>query len=511
MRPSSPPPASSRKNSKTAAFGCAVGSRSVTARVSSSPARSKSRSPSATDRNSKNAIVDAAVRQPSVLGTRRLAPAGAAALALLLAGCSSALLSIGAPPGSLPEAPRQAQQQPQPPAPTSREHQRILAAYNGAYDDPKLEGLVNQTAAKLVAASERPDVHYRVTILNSDAVNAFALPTGQLYVTRGLIALANDTSEIASVLSHEMSHVIARHAAMREDQERQVALVSRVVQDVLSDPETGALALAKSKIALASFSRAQEFEADGSGIGIAARRLRSLRRGAFPHFDGTQRRAEIQFKPIAHRPARARFPLLPSGDTRAHQERAGKRPPGQRARRRRTRQGRLSRQRRRHGLRRGPERRLRAWPPLPASKARLHFSGAGGIRARQHRAGGSRRQGERRPSFAARCRARARGTDARGLPQVRLGREHRPQIRRGGRHQRAAGGDRDRQRRPVGVSALCGAVRQRRLSLHLRLQAHDRGGRPRLSRIRRQLPSHDAGGKPGGKAPAYQDRDRRTR
>src|SRR5262249_12881331 len=60
-------------------------------------------------------------------------------------------------------------------------------------------------------------------------------------------------------------------AAMREDQARQVALVSRVVQDVLSDPETGALALAKSKIALASFSRAQEFEADGSGIGIAAR------------------------------------------------------------------------------------------------------------------------------------------------------------------------------------------------------------------------------------------------
>jgi predicted Zn-dependent protease len=68
-----------------------------------------------------------------------------------------------------------------------------------------------------------------------------------------------------------MSHVIARHADIREDQARQVALVSRVVQDVLSDPETGALALAKSRIALASFSRAQEFEADGIGVGIAAR------------------------------------------------------------------------------------------------------------------------------------------------------------------------------------------------------------------------------------------------
>jgi predicted Zn-dependent protease len=193
-------------------------------------------------------------------------------VALLLAGCSSSLLTAGAPPGSLPGiVARQVQQQPQAPAPTSREHQRILAAYNGAYEDPKLEALLNQTVAKLVAASERPEVHYRVTILNSASVNAFALPSGQLYVTRGLIALANDTSELASVLSHEMSHVIARHAAIREDQARQVALVSRVVQDVLSDPETGALALAKSKIALASFSRAQEFEADGIGVGIAAR------------------------------------------------------------------------------------------------------------------------------------------------------------------------------------------------------------------------------------------------
>jgi predicted Zn-dependent protease len=236
----------------------------------------------------KIAVVDVTVTQagsphpPSPEGGLRLWESGGAAyagcklalvaaLGLVLASCSSSLLSIGAPPGSMPGGSKQAQQQQQVPVPTQREHQRILAAYNGAYEDPKLESLLNQMVAKLVAASERPDVAYRVTILNSAAVNAFALPTGQLYVTRGLIALANDTSELASVLSHEMSHVIARHAAIREDQARQVALVSRVVQDVLSDPETGALALAKSKIALASFSRAQEFEADGIGVGIAAR------------------------------------------------------------------------------------------------------------------------------------------------------------------------------------------------------------------------------------------------
>ncbi len=80
-----------------------------------------------------------------------------------------------------------------------REHERILASYGGAYDDPQLEALITKTVDRLVAASDRPDQAYKVTILNSGAVNAFALPTGQLYVTRGLIALASDTSELSSV------------------------------------------------------------------------------------------------------------------------------------------------------------------------------------------------------------------------------------------------------------------------------------------------------------------------
>ncbi|WP_407177470.1 M48 family metalloprotease [Bradyrhizobium sp. STM 3562] len=154
---------------------------------------------------------------------------------------------------------------------TEREHERILATYGGAYDDPQLEALIGKTVDRLVAASERPDQGYKVTILNSGAVNAFALPGGQLYVTRGLIALANDTSELSSVLSHEMAHVIARHAAIREDQARQAAIVTRVVTDMSTDPDLTALALAKTKLTLATFSRNQEFEADAMGVAIAAR------------------------------------------------------------------------------------------------------------------------------------------------------------------------------------------------------------------------------------------------
>jgi predicted Zn-dependent protease len=185
-------------------------------------------------------------------------------LAALVAACSSvperASVSLPAPP------PQTALN-----TPAQREHARIVAAYGGLYDDPKLEAMVNDTIDRLVKASERPDLKYRVVILNSAAINAFALPNGQLYVTRGLLALANDRSELASVLAHEMSHVIANHAQIRENQARQTAMIATVANDVLRDPELGALALAKSKLALASFSRAQEFEADGIGVGIAAR------------------------------------------------------------------------------------------------------------------------------------------------------------------------------------------------------------------------------------------------
>jgi predicted Zn-dependent protease len=193
------------------------------------------------------------------------AKGGAIALALLLAACAAT------PTGQQISLPVMQPTQPARPTAAQRENARILASYGGQYDNPKLQATVEQTVDRLVAASERPDLKYKVTILNSPAINAFALPNGDLYMTRGLLALANDKAELASVLAHEMGHVIARHAAIREEQARQALIISHVVNDVLSDPNMGALALAKSKLALASFSRAQEFEADGIGVGISAR------------------------------------------------------------------------------------------------------------------------------------------------------------------------------------------------------------------------------------------------
>ncbi|HYW64186.1 MAG TPA: M48 family metalloprotease [Bradyrhizobium sp.] len=207
-------------------------------------------------------------RRGSRIGWRHFGAPALLAAALTLAGCGdfsrfqtpSASSSPAKPGRTLAQTPA-----------AEREHERILSSYGGAYDDPRLEALIGKTVDRLVAASDRPDLAYRVTILNSGAVNAFALPTGQLYVTRGLIALASDTSELSSVLSHEMAHVLAKHASIREDQARQAAIVTRVVTDMGNDPDLTALALAKTKLTMASFSRAQEFEADGIGVGISAR------------------------------------------------------------------------------------------------------------------------------------------------------------------------------------------------------------------------------------------------
>ena len=201
-------------------------------------------------------------------GSGRLGAAALAVLALALYGCADAMrLDLGERvPLREPPAKHTVEA-----SPALREHQRILTAYGGAYHDARLEALISHTVERLVAASEKPDLRYKVTILNSPSVNAFALPNGQLYVTRGLLALANDTSELASVLAHEMGHVIARHAAIREEQLRQAELVSQVASDVFKDPQVGALALARNKLALATFSRGQELEADGIGVGISSR------------------------------------------------------------------------------------------------------------------------------------------------------------------------------------------------------------------------------------------------
>jgi predicted Zn-dependent protease len=146
------------------------------------------------------------------------------------------------------------------------QHPRILATYGGEYSDAKLERMVAKVVGNLTLASDNPAQTYRITILNSPNVNAFALPGGYLYVTRGLLTLANDSSELAAVIAHEMGHVTANHGVQRQQKEAEEMLASRVVSDVLGGSGAAKAALVRGKLRLAQFSRNQELEADAIGI-----------------------------------------------------------------------------------------------------------------------------------------------------------------------------------------------------------------------------------------------------
>ncbi|MGB3503128.1 MAG: M48 family metalloprotease [Mesorhizobium sp.] len=147
-----------------------------------------------------------------------------------------------------------------------QQHPRILATYGGEYSDPKLERMVARVVGGLTLDPDHPTQVYRITILNSPNVNAFALPGGYLYITRGLLALANDSSELAAVVAHEMGHVTANHGIQRQQLEQNDGLAARVVSDILQGDARAKAALLRNKLELARFSRNQELEADAIGI-----------------------------------------------------------------------------------------------------------------------------------------------------------------------------------------------------------------------------------------------------
>jgi len=192
-----------------------------------------------------------------------------------LAGCITNPLG-SEPAGTLPD--KQAIALPSAPprltaldAASAREHQRLVQAFGGEYRAPQAQALLDNIVQRLGQATERPAERYQVTLLNSPVVNAFALPNGNIYITRGILVLANDTAEIASVLAHEMAHVITRHAVDRQELERTATLVNRVRSDVLQDQDAARALNAQGRVAIASFSRQQELEADALSVRIIAR------------------------------------------------------------------------------------------------------------------------------------------------------------------------------------------------------------------------------------------------
>lgn len=152
-------------------------------------------------------------------------------------------------------------------------HPKIIAEY-GRYNDELLQAYVQSVGEKLASVSHRPELVYRFTVLDSPVINAFALPGGYIYITRGLMAYLNSEAELAAVLGHEIGHVTARHG-VRQQSASQAANLGYTLGAILF-PELRAapsqdLFNILGGALLSGYGREHELESDGLGAEYLAK------------------------------------------------------------------------------------------------------------------------------------------------------------------------------------------------------------------------------------------------
>lgn len=153
-------------------------------------------------------------------------------------------------------------------------HPQVVATM-GLYPDSALQAYVSALGLRLASLSERPNLPWTFSVVDDPVVNAFALPGGFIYVTRGIIAHFGSEAQLVSVLGHEIGHVTARHSASQMSQQ-QLAGLGLVVGAIVS-PEVAQfsqLASAALGVLFLKFSRDDERQADDLG-------LRYMRRGGY--------------------------------------------------------------------------------------------------------------------------------------------------------------------------------------------------------------------------------------
>lgn len=151
----------------------------------------------------------------------------------------------------------------------AEEHPKMVKQFGGQFDDQDWPKYVREIGLELAAHSELPDLPWTFTVLDDTQVNAFALPGGYVYITRGLLALASDEAEMAGVLSHEIGHVTARHTAQRYSSTMATNLglqVLGVLSNAAGVPGAENIAAVGANLALKSYSRDQELESDMLGV-----------------------------------------------------------------------------------------------------------------------------------------------------------------------------------------------------------------------------------------------------
>jgi len=158
-------------------------------------------------------------------------------------------------------------------------HPKIVAKFGGVYQNDRLKAYVNRVGQRIARVSAQPNALWTFTVLDTPTVNAFAIPGGYVYVTRGLVALANDEAQLAGVLGHEIGHIAAGHSALRRQRSTTAGiglLAGAIGLSVLGvDPNvaSGLMNIGQTAAGgyLAQYSRGDELDADNLGVRYLAR------------------------------------------------------------------------------------------------------------------------------------------------------------------------------------------------------------------------------------------------
>lgn len=176
---------------------------------------------------------------------------------LMAAAASLALVSCGAPDGpTVSEADRST---------GAEQHKQLLAELGGTYGGDEAQYVA--ALGEQLAAAAGLERQCTFTLVNSDVVNAFAVPGCYIYITRGLMGIVNSEAELGAVLGHELGHIVGRHSQRQQQRSIWRALSVAAVGLVTGSERLTQIAGAAAGLFTLRYSRSQEYEADDLGIG----------------------------------------------------------------------------------------------------------------------------------------------------------------------------------------------------------------------------------------------------
>lgn len=152
-------------------------------------------------------------------------------------------------------------------------NKEVLQQY-GQVDDPELQAYVSRVGKSLAAKSHRANLNWHFTVVDSPEVNAFALPGGYVYITRGIMAYLNSEAELAGVIGHEIGHVTARHGVRQQSTATVIGLgtiLGSILVPGLNNQAGSSLLQALGQSLEAGYGREHELEADRLGAEYLAR------------------------------------------------------------------------------------------------------------------------------------------------------------------------------------------------------------------------------------------------